>query len=158
MISFDVFRAKVQSPSLRLAATLALTKFMCVSGQYCEGHLLLLLKILETSKDPSIRSNIVIALGDIAVSFGNIMDDVSSHAHSILTRSLQVELRTVIPRSIRYFRFRQEEHIDGLDPFDFEWNDQSQRTIRRNGEMPRRPRSQDIRFGQIVLQGIIDKR
>jgi len=49
---------------------------MCVSGQYCEGHLLLLLKILETSKDPSIRSNIVIALGDIAVSFGNIMDDV----------------------------------------------------------------------------------
>jgi condensin complex subunit 1 len=52
---------------------------MCVSGSYCEGHLLLLLKILETSKDPSIRSNIVIALGDIAVSFGNIMDDVSCH-------------------------------------------------------------------------------
>jgi hypothetical protein len=51
---------------------------MCVSGSYCEGHLLLLLKILETSKDPSIRSNIVIALGDIAVSFGNIMDDVST--------------------------------------------------------------------------------
>jgi len=45
--------------------------------------LLLLLKILETSKDPSIRSNIVIALGDIAVSFGNIMDDVSSHFRSL---------------------------------------------------------------------------
>jgi condensin complex subunit 1 len=67
-----------KSPSLRLAATLALTKLMCVSGQYCEGHLLLLLKILETSKDPSIRSNIVIALGDIAVSFGNLIDDVST--------------------------------------------------------------------------------
>jgi condensin complex subunit 1 len=56
---------------------------MCVSGQYCEGHLLLLLKILETSKDPSIRSNIVIALGDIAVSFGNIMDDVSHRLRSL---------------------------------------------------------------------------
>jgi condensin complex subunit 1 len=54
---------------------------MCVSGQYCEGHLLLLLKLLETSKDPSIRSNIVIALGDIAVSFGNLIDDVS-HRHT----------------------------------------------------------------------------
>jgi condensin complex subunit 1 len=53
---------------------------MCVSGEYCGDHLLLLLKILETSKDPSIRSNIVIALGDIAVSSGNIMDDVSSYS------------------------------------------------------------------------------
>ena len=50
---------------------------MCVSGQFCEGHLLLLFNILEKSKDPSIRSNIVIALGDIAVSFGSLIDDVS---------------------------------------------------------------------------------
>lgn len=50
---------------------------MCVSGKYCEAYLGLLLKVLETSKNPSIRSNIVIALGDIAVSFGNLLDDVS---------------------------------------------------------------------------------
>ena len=53
---------------------------MCVSGQFCEGHLLLLFNILEKSKDPSIRSNIVIALGDIAVSFGSLIDDVSPHS------------------------------------------------------------------------------
>jgi condensin complex subunit 1 len=66
---------------------------MCVSGQYCEGHLLLLLKILETSKDPSIRSNIVIALGDIAVSFGNLIDDVSPnlawHSAHLLNTDVQ---------------------------------------------------------------------
>lgn len=54
-----------------------MTKLMCVSARFCEEHLLLLFKILETSKDPIIRSNIVIALGDIAVCFGSIIDDVS---------------------------------------------------------------------------------
>ena len=50
---------------------------MCVSAQFCEAHLLLLFKILETSKNPVVRSNIVIALGDIAVCFGSMIDDVS---------------------------------------------------------------------------------
>lgn len=54
---------------------------MCVSAQFCEAHLLLLFKILETSRDPVVRSNIVIALGDIAVSFGALIDDVSPHPH-----------------------------------------------------------------------------
>ena len=54
---------------------------MCVSAQFCEAHLLLLFKILETSRDPVVRSNIVIALGDIAVSFGALIDDVSPHSH-----------------------------------------------------------------------------
>lgn len=50
---------------------------MCVSAQFCEAHLPLLFQILKTSQDPVIRSNIVIALGDIAVSFGSIIDEVS---------------------------------------------------------------------------------
>lgn len=50
---------------------------MCVSAQFCEQHLLLLFKILETSKDPVVRGNIVIALGDIALCFGSLIDDVS---------------------------------------------------------------------------------
>lgn len=49
---------------------------MCVSAQFCEAHLPLLFQILKTSQDPVIRSNIVIALGDIAVSFGSIIDEV----------------------------------------------------------------------------------
>jgi hypothetical protein len=35
------------------------------------------IKILDTSKDPNIRSNIVIMLGDVAVSFSNIIGENS---------------------------------------------------------------------------------
>lgn len=57
---------------------------MCVSAQFCEAHLPLLFNILKTSQDPVIRSNIVIALGDIAVSFGSIIDEVgTSRAYAI---------------------------------------------------------------------------
>jgi condensin complex subunit 1 len=41
-----------------------------------------LFKILETSKDPIVRSNIVIALGDIALCFINMIDEVSRSATS----------------------------------------------------------------------------
>ena len=62
---------------------------MCVSAQFCEAHLLLLFKILETSRDPVVRSNIVIALGDIAVCFGSLIDDVSH----LLAKVIEAELR-----------------------------------------------------------------
>ncbi|KAI8092765.1 non-SMC mitotic condensation complex subunit 1-domain-containing protein [Halteromyces radiatus] len=61
--------------TLQTMATLALGKFMCVSSDFCERHLQLLLTILEKSKDPTIRSNIVIALGDMAVCFNTLIDD-----------------------------------------------------------------------------------
>lgn len=67
---------------LRTAATLALSKFMCVSAQFCEEHLMMLFKVLETSREPAVRSNIVIALGDIAVSFSTIMDENSDRLYS----------------------------------------------------------------------------
>nr|ODN98900.1 condensin complex subunit 1 [Cryptococcus depauperatus CBS 7855] len=78
---------RYRNPSLRQAATLSLTKLMCVSSQFCESHLLLLFKILETSKDPVVRSNIVIALGDIAVCFGNLIDDNSERLYQGLADS-----------------------------------------------------------------------
>lgn len=48
---------------------------MCVSSDFCEKKLQLLFTILEKSKDASIRSNIVIALGDMAVCFSTLIDD-----------------------------------------------------------------------------------
>ena len=42
-------------------------------------------KILETSKDPSIRSNTVIALGDVAVSFSSIIDENSHELYKGLS-------------------------------------------------------------------------
>ncbi|WRT63457.1 uncharacterized protein IL334_000362 [Kwoniella shivajii] len=76
---------RYRNPSLRQAATLSLTKLMCVSAQFCESHLLLLFKILETSKDPVVRSNIVIALGDIAVCWGSMIDDNSERLYQGLS-------------------------------------------------------------------------
>ncbi|GAA6027146.1 hypothetical protein JCM8097_002429 [Rhodosporidiobolus ruineniae] len=67
---------------LQTAATLALSKFMCISSKFCDAHLNLLFKVLETSREPAVRSNIVIALGDIAVSFSTIMDEKSNDLYA----------------------------------------------------------------------------
>ncbi|KAH8819713.1 armadillo-type protein [Xylogone sp. PMI_703] len=61
--------------NLQAAATLCLAKLMCVSSEYCEQNLPLLITILEKSKDPVIRSNVVIALGDMAVCFNHLIDE-----------------------------------------------------------------------------------
>ncbi|KAG0240937.1 Condensin complex subunit [Actinomortierella wolfii] len=60
--------------TLQSAATLALCKLMCVSADFCEHNLQLLFTILEKSTEPTIRSNIIIALGDMAVCFNNLID------------------------------------------------------------------------------------
>jgi condensin complex subunit 1 len=60
---------------------------MCVSTKFCESNLLLLLKMLETSRDPNIRSNIVIALGDIAVCFSTLIDENSDRLYKGLSDS-----------------------------------------------------------------------
>jgi condensin complex subunit 1 len=83
-LDFPAQSSSSQSPVLREAAILALTKLMCVSKEFCEAHLQLLFNLLEKSKDAVVRSNIVIALGDLAVCFGSLIDDVSpSHTERI---------------------------------------------------------------------------
>ncbi|KAI9738238.1 MAG: Condensin complex subunit [Cirrosporium novae-zelandiae] len=61
--------------NLQAAATLCMAKLMCVSAEYCEKNLPLLITILERSDDPIIRSNVVIALGDMAVCFNHLIDE-----------------------------------------------------------------------------------
>ncbi|KAH8919555.1 hypothetical protein BT69DRAFT_1284724 [Atractiella rhizophila] len=86
-----------KSEILRKTAVLSLSKFMCVSAKYCEEHLMMLFKILETSTDPTIRSNIVIALGDVAVSFSTIMDENSDHLYGSLTdKDMTVKKNTLM--------------------------------------------------------------
>ncbi|GAK64550.1 mitotic chromosome condensation-related protein [Moesziomyces antarcticus] len=66
---------------VRRAAVLTLCKFMCVSSTFCEANLALLL-LLTKSKDAVIRSNVVIALGDIAVCFGSLVDENSDRLYA----------------------------------------------------------------------------
>ena len=74
-----------QNRTLRGAAVLSFSKFLCVSSQYCDKWHPMLFNLLKTSKDPNIRSNIVIALGDVAVSFSSIFDDNSSELYKGLS-------------------------------------------------------------------------
>ncbi|KAH8670558.1 armadillo-type protein [Ilyonectria robusta] len=60
---------------LQAAATLCLAKLMCVSAEYCEVNLPLLITIMERSPDATVRSNAVIALGDMAVCFNHLIDE-----------------------------------------------------------------------------------
>ncbi|KAL1962794.1 hypothetical protein VTN77DRAFT_9163 [Rasamsonia byssochlamydoides] len=61
--------------NLQAAATLCMAKLMCVSAEYCEKNLPLLITIMERSDDPIVRSNAVIALGDMAVCFNHLIDE-----------------------------------------------------------------------------------
>lgn len=64
-----------QDENLQAVAAICLAKLMCVSSEYCEKNLPLLITILERSKDPITRSNVVIALGDMAVCFNSLIDE-----------------------------------------------------------------------------------
>lgn len=82
---------------LQVHATLALCKFMCVSSEFCETHLQLLFTILEKSTDPTIRSNIIIALGDMTVSFNSLIDQNISYLYKRLSDSdLTVKKNTLM--------------------------------------------------------------
>ncbi|KKK17217.1 hypothetical protein AOCH_000726 [Aspergillus ochraceoroseus] len=61
--------------NLQAAATICMAKLMCVSAEYCEKNLPLLITIMERSENPIVRSNAVIALGDMAVCFNHLIDE-----------------------------------------------------------------------------------
>ncbi|KAG8732139.1 Condensin complex subunit, partial [Ceratobasidium sp. 414] len=97
ILKTNVSRTIPQNQTLRAAATLALSKLMCVSSQFCENNLMLLFKIMETSRNPVIKSNIVIALGDVAISFNNMIDENSNRLYDGLTdHNLTVKKNTLM--------------------------------------------------------------
>ncbi|KAI5950547.1 cnd1 [Candida margitis] len=70
---------------LQRQAVLCLAKLMCVSSIYCEENLPLLLKVMESSKDPVVRCNCVLGLGDLAVSFNRLIDENTDFIYRRLT-------------------------------------------------------------------------
>ena len=60
---------------------------MCISAEFCEHNLQLLFTILEKSNEPAIRSNIIIALGDMAVCFNNLIDANITYLYKRLSDS-----------------------------------------------------------------------
>lgn len=77
---------------LQAQAALCMAKLMCVSSEYCEANLGLLITILERSPSAITRSNLVVALGDMAVCFNHLIDENTDFLYRRLSdRSLLVK-------------------------------------------------------------------
>ncbi|XP_041377786.1 condensin complex subunit 1-like [Gigantopelta aegis] len=84
LVSVCSNQQKYPDPRLRTAATLALSKFMLVSSEFCESHLPLLFTLLEKSPNLVIRSNAIIALGDLTFRFPNLIEPWTPHLYGRL--------------------------------------------------------------------------
>ncbi|XP_069506775.1 condensin complex subunit 1 isoform X2 [Ambystoma mexicanum] len=75
---------RYSNPDLCTAASLALAKFMMINSDFCDAHLRLLFTMLEKSSLPSVRSNIMIALGDLSIRFPNLIEPWTPHLYARL--------------------------------------------------------------------------
>uniref|UniRef100_A0A6P8PGL9 Condensin complex subunit 1 n=1 Tax=Geotrypetes seraphini TaxID=260995 RepID=A0A6P8PGL9_GEOSA len=75
---------RFSDPTLLTTAALALAKFMMISADFCDSHLRLLFTMLEKSPHPSLRSNIMIAVGDLSMRFPNVIEPWTSHLYARL--------------------------------------------------------------------------
>lgn len=82
--------------NLQAIAAICMAKLMCVSSEYCERNLPLLITIMERSTDPITRSNVVIALGDMAVCFNNLIDENTDFLYRRLSDSNASVKRTCL--------------------------------------------------------------
>ncbi|NXC54821.1 CND1 protein, partial [Aleadryas rufinucha] len=70
--------------ALSAAAALALGKFCMISSEFCDSHLRLLFTMMEKSTLPGVRSNLIIAAGDLAIRFPNLVEPWTSHLYARL--------------------------------------------------------------------------
>ena len=59
---------------LTQSSVLALCKFMSISAAFCEANLQVLFTLLEKAAAPALRSMVVVALGDLAFRFPNLVE------------------------------------------------------------------------------------
>ncbi|KYR02972.1 condensin-2 complex subunit D3 [Tieghemostelium lacteum] len=71
--------------TLQKSAVLALCKLMLVNQEFCDKNLQLLFTILESSENETIRSNIVISLGDLAFRFPNSIEPWTNRIYNRLS-------------------------------------------------------------------------
>uniref|UniRef100_A0A8C3M298 Condensin complex subunit 1 n=1 Tax=Chrysolophus pictus TaxID=9089 RepID=A0A8C3M298_CHRPC len=71
-------------PALRAAAALTLGKVCMISSEFCDSHLRLLFTMMEKSPLPVVRSNLIIAAGDLAIRFPNQVEPWTPHLYARL--------------------------------------------------------------------------
>lgn len=82
------------NPELCAAASLALGKFCMISATFCDSQLRLLFTMLEKSSLPIVRSNLMIATGDLAIRFPNLVDPWTPHLYARLRDPAQQVRKT----------------------------------------------------------------
>jgi hypothetical protein len=77
---------------VRECAILALCKYMCVSSSFCEKNLQLLFSLLSSRRREDhfegshrLRANIIIAVGDLAFRFPNLLEPWTKHIYRPLS-------------------------------------------------------------------------
>ncbi|OXB76260.1 UNVERIFIED_CONTAM: hypothetical protein H355_014668 [Colinus virginianus] len=70
--------------ALRAAAALTLGKICMISSEFCDSHLRLLFTMMEKSPLPVVRSNLIIAAGDLAIRFPNHVEPWTPHLYARL--------------------------------------------------------------------------
>jgi hypothetical protein len=80
----DSDAATPENETLSQSALLALCKLSAVSSDFCEKQLPLLFTILSRAHNPRIRALTVIALGDLAFRFPNMVEPYTSHLYARL--------------------------------------------------------------------------
>ncbi|XP_062895773.1 condensin complex subunit 1 [Mobula hypostoma] len=83
-------------PDLATASCLALCKLAIVSHDFCESHLRLLFTLLEKSALPAIRSNTMVALGDLSFRFPNLIEPWTPHLYARLRDPSPAVRRTAL--------------------------------------------------------------
>ncbi|KAJ6658260.1 hypothetical protein lerEdw1_020532 [Lerista edwardsae] len=71
-------------PALSAAAALALGKFCMISAEFCDTHLRLFFTMMEKSTLSSVRANLMIAAGDLAIRFPNLVEPWTPHLYARL--------------------------------------------------------------------------
>ncbi|NWV26460.1 CND1 protein, partial [Origma solitaria] len=70
--------------ALSAAAALTLGKVCMISSEFCDSHLRLLFTMMEKSTLPGVRANLIIAAGDLAIRFPNLVEPWTSHLYARL--------------------------------------------------------------------------
>nr|XP_012231606.1 PREDICTED: condensin complex subunit 1 isoform X2 [Linepithema humile] len=98
--------------NVQAAGSLALSKMMTVSSEFCEQSLQLLVTILERSPYSGIRSNMLIGLSDLATRFPNQVEPWSKHIYGRL-RDNDINVRRTCVRMLSNLIMREMIRVKG---------------------------------------------
>ncbi|ETN65880.1 condensin [Anopheles darlingi] len=97
---------------LQKSAVLTLIRLMSVSSKFCEDHIPFLMNIFQTTKNTSIKCNIVIGLSDFTFRFPNVTESWTSHMYATLYEQ-DAELRLTAVKMLSYLILHEMIRVKG---------------------------------------------